>query len=131
MKLNGEAFEREDIRAVAGKIVRLDLNADGEIREITTYDVPAVLDKYDFNGEILSFGGEGLQRGYATDKNTMFICIPKFYDEEEDYYVRVQLETNPQPMRFTASAHTTGYTVPPCPMRKSSAGRRQSRWMCF
>lgn len=91
MKLNGEAFEREDVRAVAGKIVRLDLNADGEIREITTYDVPAVLDKYDFNGEILSFGGEGLQRGYATDKNTMFICIPKFYDEEEDYYVRVQL----------------------------------------
>lgn len=91
MKLNGKAFEREAIQDIAGRIVKLRLNTDGEIKEITAYEVPDVLDKCDFNGEILSFGGQGLQRGYATDKNTMFICIPKFYDEEEDYYVRVQL----------------------------------------
>ncbi|MBE5039327.1 S-layer homology domain-containing protein [Ructibacterium gallinarum] len=91
VKMNGAHFDQQNIHEIAGKVVKLKLNSNNQVKEIETYAVPSVMDKCDFNGKILSFGGEGLQRGYATDQNTMFICLPKFCDEEDDYYVRVQL----------------------------------------
>lgn len=75
---------------LAGKIVAYSLNGAGNIRELYTYDIPT-LKSYEFNAKIKSFGGESVDRGFFTDDNTMFVCVPVVADEDEDYAIRLKL----------------------------------------
>ncbi len=76
--------------ALEGKIVGYSLNGAGEIRELYTYDIPT-LKSYAFNAKLKSFGGESVERGFYTDETTVFVCMPKAADEDEDYAVRLKL----------------------------------------
>lgn len=70
------------------------LNGDGKIRELHVYDVSmAPFANHTFNAKALTFGGEGLIRGYATDENTKFVCIPASGSTNtSDYYVQVKCQ---------------------------------------
>ncbi len=58
-------------------MVAFRLNGDGKINELYTYDVSdAPFLSHVFNAKAMTFGGEGITRGYATDEATKFICIP-------------------------------------------------------
>ena len=77
--------------AISGKLIGFNLNANGEIKELNTYEPEIGSTSYTFNANIISFGGESVPRGYATDAQTVFVCVPKAAKDDEDYYVRVKL----------------------------------------
>jgi len=53
------------------------LNGDGKINELYMYDTrDASFLPHQFNAKAMTFGGAGINRGYATDEATKFICIP-------------------------------------------------------
>lgn len=75
---------------LTGKIVGYSLNSAGDIKELYTYDIPT-FKSYKFNAKLKSFGGESAERGFYTDETTVFVCLPKVADEDEDYAVRLKL----------------------------------------
>ncbi len=72
-------------------IVAFRLNGDGKINELYMYDVSdAPFLSHVFNAKAMTFGGEGITRGYATDEATKFICIPNGISPTlSDYSVQV------------------------------------------
>lgn len=75
-----------------GKLAAFRLNAQGEVKELYTSDVPSsIASAYTFNANILSFGGESVLRGFATDENTVFVCVPENETTTDDYYVQVKV----------------------------------------
>ncbi len=95
-----EDLSNLDITKLFRTMAAFRLNSEGKIKELHTYDVSMVpFVAHNFNAGAMTFGGDAEQsvnvaRGYATDENTKFICIP---DETErsattaDYYVQVKL----------------------------------------
>ena len=68
------------------------LNSDGQIRELYTSALPgSISGSYAFNADILSFGGENVLRGFATDESTMFICVPENASNTENFSVQVKI----------------------------------------
>lgn len=76
-------------------IIAFRTNNDGKIIELHTYDVSqsaSLRRDHIFNAKAMTFGGANLSRGYATDENTKFICIPSGNSAEiSDYYVQVRI----------------------------------------
>lgn len=95
IKLNGVRTESENISADSLKknIIAFKLDKEGFIKELYTCDIShANFYEHVFNANILSFGGETVMRGYATDRNTMFICVPESGStDEQDYYVQLKV----------------------------------------
>lgn len=98
-KYTHEIGNKQDIDNVAlgdmkGTMAALRLNGEGKVREL--YLIPTdpelISGDYEFNANILSFGGEqALNRGYATDENTMFICLPEDTSNIDNFYVQVSV----------------------------------------
>ncbi len=82
-----------DLTQLSRCIIAFRTNADGKIVELHTYDISRSVSlrrEHTLNARAMTFGGEGLLRGYATDENTKFICIPSSNDAEiSEYYVQV------------------------------------------
>ncbi len=81
-----------ELSELTGNMAALRLNSEGKVRDIYVIPAGQIGSGFAFNANILSFGGENVAtRGYASDKNTMFICVPETYDSIEDYYVQVKI----------------------------------------
>lgn len=95
VKLNGEKINSSEIapESLNENLIAFKLNSDGAIKELLTYDISGVsYAEHQFNANILSFGGETVMRGYASDENTVFICVPESKStDEDDYYVQVKI----------------------------------------
>lgn len=74
------------------KLAAFRLNAEGKIKELYMIPTDEIGTGYGFNADILSFGGENvINRGFATDEDTMFICVPETLNSDEDFYVQVKI----------------------------------------
>lgn len=64
--LNGTRVSAAQLaeKGLAGNAVRYRLNSAGKIKEIDLYKLPAVPNPYDFNAELLSFGGYTAYEGF-------------------------------------------------------------------
>ena len=99
IKLNNVSKSAGSISSseLKGKVAAFSLNSAGLVKELITYDLTeATAQKNcEFNAEILSFGGESVKRGFATNEQTVFVNVPKDVNDKEkskdDYYVRVKL----------------------------------------
>ncbi len=84
-----------DLTLLTRCIIAFRTNDDGKIIELHTYDISrsdSLRREHTFNARAMTFGGEGLRRGYATDENTKFICIPSGSSTNiSDYYVQVSV----------------------------------------
>ena len=80
-----------DAASLARTMIAFRLNGDGQINELHIYDVStAPFLSHVFNAKAMTFGGEGITRGYATDEATKFICIPNGISPTlSDYSVQV------------------------------------------
>lgn len=82
------------------KIIGFSKNSAGELNKIYLYGMKAndsELGNAEFNAKIMSFGGEGVGnvvgRGYATNENTAFICVPNSVSpSDDDYYVQLEIK---------------------------------------
>lgn len=77
--------------SLQGQIIAYSTDANGLIKEMMTYEIPSLSKNYTFNGNIVSFGGTSVTRGYATDGETVIVCVPDVADEDDDYYIRLKL----------------------------------------
>ncbi len=74
-----------DKNDVIGKVIKYTLNSEGEIKKLTTYEVPSSKREYTFNSRILSFGANLDIEGFLVDDTTNLICIPNVVRTEDDY----------------------------------------------
>lgn len=86
-----KSLSAAEAASLKGKIIAYSKDSSGQIKKMLTYDIPSLSKSYNFNGKILSFGGSSVTRGYATNSETKFICVPDVADEDDDYYVRLKL----------------------------------------
>jgi len=87
-RINCSDIDPDDIK---GSLIAFNINGDGVIKELHTRKVSETIPgSYAFNADIISFGGENVLRGYATNENTVFICVPE-NGSDEDYYVQVKI----------------------------------------
>ncbi len=90
-----EDLSELDISLLARSMAAFRLNSEGKIKELHTYDITyAPFSSHTFNAKAMTFGGEGVARGWATDENTKYICIPDEASREAttaDYYVQVKI----------------------------------------
>lgn len=72
-------------------IVGYTLDNDGRINKLNVYDVPVSLSSYEFNGDLFSFGGMRVSRGFLKDNHTTVVCVPNVVRSKEDYNVNVKI----------------------------------------
>ena len=74
-------------------LVAFKLNDEGRVKELHTYNTSgqSIDSSYSFNANLISFGGENVSRGYVTDKNTAYVCVPKHADSDDDYYIQLKI----------------------------------------
>ncbi len=91
--LNGTRVSAAQLaeKGLAGNAVRYRLNSAGKIKEIDLYKLPAVPNPYDFNAELLSFGGYTAYEGFLADESTKVILTPNTPSCDEDYLVDVEI----------------------------------------
>lgn len=78
---------------VKNKLVAFRLDSEGKIRELYTAAVPgSIAATYAFNADIIAFGGEqAVGRGFATDENTVFVCVPENMSDTANFSVQLKI----------------------------------------
>lgn len=94
-KLNDTKVDASDVSLdlVVNQLIAFRLDAEGKIRELFTATVPSSISAtYAFNADIIAFGGElAVDRGYATDENTVFVCVPEDMSDTENFTVQLKI----------------------------------------
>ncbi len=91
-KVDASDVDPEDLKEM---LAAFRLNSEGQIKEMYLIPTENIASGFEFNADILSFGGENVpNRGFATDENTMFICVPEVVRNNEDFYVQVKVADN-------------------------------------
>lgn len=90
VNVNADEVNENDLKDC---LVAFKLNNEGRIKEIYTYNTSgeSIDSSYSFNANLISFGGENVSRGYVTDKNTTYVCVPKHADSDDDYYIQLKI----------------------------------------
>lgn len=94
IKFNGTNCNNNEIdfTKLINSFVAFKLNGNGEIKELYYESLAGRGRKsYNFNAEIMTFGGSNDSRGYVTNKNTTFVLVPEVVSSDEDYMVGVTL----------------------------------------
>lgn len=74
-----------------GKAIAFSVDESGKIDRLLVFTVPSSFESCQLNGDLLSFGGERVERGFCTDEETKFICVPAIVRSIDDYGVRVKI----------------------------------------
>ncbi|MBR5505886.1 MAG: S-layer homology domain-containing protein [Clostridia bacterium] len=77
--------------SIIGKAVAFSVDAEGKIDTLMVFSVPTGFSSCELNGDLFSFGGESVERGFCTDEETKIICIPSTIRSMEDFGVRVKI----------------------------------------
>ena len=80
-----------DPLGLKGSIVGYTLDSEGKINKLNVYNVPVSLPSYEFNGDLFSFGGMRVERGFLKDEHTKIVCVPNVVRSKEDYNVNVKI----------------------------------------
>lgn len=72
-------------------IIGYTLDGGGKIKKLNVYTVPSILSNYEFNGNLFSFGGMRVSRGFLKDEHTNVICVPEIVRSNADYEVDVKI----------------------------------------
>lgn len=90
---NGSRISASQLSAqnLQGNAIRYRLDSSGEIREMDCYQLPDQGNDYNFNAELLSFGGYTAYEGFLADDSTKIILAPIMPDDDEDYTVDVEV----------------------------------------
>jgi len=78
---------------VKNKLVAMRLDGNGKIKDLHTAAVPGdIAATYAFNADIIAFGGEqAVGRGFATDENTVFVCVPENISNTANFEVQLKI----------------------------------------
>lgn len=95
VKINGTSYKSSevDLSSLRDSLMAVKVNSSGKVTELLYEAVSGRGNiNYTFNADIMTFGGETVTRGYVTDENTTFVCVPqKSGSDESDYLVQVKL----------------------------------------
>lgn len=90
---NGRKVKVSELDSAVFKdsIIGYTLDNEGKIKNLNVYTVPMTLPNYEFNGELFSFGGMRVSRGFLKDEHTKVVCVPNTVRAKDDYNVNVKI----------------------------------------